>query len=135
MLDSNPLLQHLRNKPQGTKNIIVIIAALVPTLAVSYAQFYMRARSDVSDLSPTSVAENVDEKVSIFAAVGKLFDEGKKTVSTSVDTLKSINISVLDSKVISASGTPTTTGQAPSDLGAVPGVDTGNATVTKSNSN
>lgn len=131
MLDSNPLLKHLRSKPPRTRTAIAIIAALIPTLAVSYAQFYMRAR----DLGLTANVANAqpaeEQNVSIFEALGKIFDEGKKTVSSSVESLKSIDTSALDSALISASSSGEGTASAQSDIGAVPGVNWANATVTK----
>ncbi len=135
MLDANPLLKYLRSKSPHTKNVIVVIAALIPTITVGYAQFYMRSRDTV----PLPVASNDvrtgEADVSIFAAVGKLFDEGKKSVDTTVGMLKGLNASVLDSSVISASSSDTSAESTTSDkldLGTVPGVDTGEATVTKS---
>ncbi|HXK38017.1 MAG TPA: hypothetical protein VJ579_03035 [Candidatus Paceibacterota bacterium] len=134
MLDSNPLLKHLRSKPQHTKNVIAIVAALIPTLAVSYAQFYMRAKDFSEVKSSEQVAEETKD-VTIFAAVGKLFEEGKKTLGSSVDALKNMDAGVLDSAVISASGTPSATMLDKLDIGAVPGIEDSSTTVTKSSPN
>jgi hypothetical protein len=134
MLDSNPLLNHLRNKPQRTKNVIVVIAALIPTLAVSYAQFYMRAK-DFGEVKTTESVAEENADVSVFAAVGKIFEEGKKTVSSSVASLKNLDAGVLDSAVISATGTPSSTTPRSLDLGTVPGIDDSSTTVTKTTPN
>jgi hypothetical protein len=132
MLDSNPLIQYLRKKPERTKTVLAVIGALIPTLAVGYAQFYMRAR----DLERPAVAENTpasdgNNDISIFAAVGKIFEEGKKTVGSSVDTLRKLDPSILDGKPIEVTSTDTPAAPSKLDVGAVPGADWSNATVTK----
>lgn len=131
MLDSNPLLKHLRSKPPRTRTAIAIIAALIPTLAVSYAQFYMRAK-DLNLTASVAVSQPEREQpVSIFDALGKIFDEGKKTVSSSVESLKSIDASALDAAFIAATSSGQGTLSAQLDVGALPSTEQSNATVTK----
>lgn len=131
MFNSNPLLKHLRSKPPRTKTAIAIIAALIPTLAVSYAQFYMRARSVAGPAVVADAGNSGDNSLSVFAAVGKIFEEGKKTVGSSIDSLANINTSVFESALISASSSGSTTSDK-LNLGTIPGTNWSNATVTKS---
>ena len=111
------------------RTIVAVVAALIPTLSVGYAQFYMNARA--TDVATKSSPREDERSVSAFAALGKILDEGKTTLSVSMTAIKNLNAAVLESSPVTTPGASATTGKITPLPNAKPESNFDSATTTK----
>ncbi len=99
MPTSKHFLSNLRAKPESTKNIIAAVFAILPALLVGYAQFYMNDKNQ-SNLAVKEQAPQVEgkEMISAVASIGKIFDEGRDSISDALGNLKKIDKKFLEEK-------------------------------------
>lgn len=79
-------IDHLRSKPESTRNALAAVLAIMPALLVGYAQFYMNARASDQKLADTQDQNNIQD-VSAIASVGKIFSEGKSSIGSALGDL------------------------------------------------